>query len=229
MRYLLLFLFLLISSIAQSQEALEKNVEFLSYPEKVSVTVSDKKDKTYEKSCTTPCKLKLDRQRKLIFLGTKDGYQNSDKSGAFYTNELNPALALFDDPSFAQATPAIRLTLLPLEKQKTGGAIDKQMSLADKCENYETPKDFVRPIPIKTKPPKMPKRAKESGYCKMKYNIDSSGSVVDVTATLCTNKMFKRPSIKSLKGWKYKPPSNPDGLNYHCNLENKISYGFAGR
>ncbi len=54
-------------------------------------------------------------------------------------------------------------------------------------------------------PPKMPATAKESGFCCMIYDVTDKGLPDKVNATFCSAKMFKEPSIESVKKWRFNP------------------------
>jgi len=54
-------------------------------------------------------------------------------------------------------------------------------------------------------PPIMPPRAEKSGHCKVKFNVTTQGQPYEIVTTYCTQSVFKRPTIKSVRKWKYNP------------------------
>jgi len=59
--------------------------------------------------------------------------------------------------------------------------------------------------PLVRIPPVMPKNAKKSGHCKVRFNVTSVGKPENIVAIFCTEKLFEMPSIKSVEQWKYRP------------------------
>ena len=59
--------------------------------------------------------------------------------------------------------------------------------------------------PLVRVPPVMPKNAKKSGYCKLRFNVDFLGQPENVVAKFCTEKLFERAAIESVEKWKYNP------------------------
>jgi len=51
--------------------------------------------------------------------------------------------------------------------------------------------------PLVRIPPFVPKNAKKSGYCKVRFNVDTIGKPVNAVTTFCTEKLFEVPAIKS--------------------------------
>ena len=59
--------------------------------------------------------------------------------------------------------------------------------------------------PITRIPPQMPPRAQRSGRCKVRFNVSPDGQPYDVTAHDCTERLFERPTIRSVQRWRYRP------------------------
>lgn len=53
--------------------------------------------------------------------------------------------------------------------------------------------------------PIMPPRADKSGHCKVRFNVTAQGQPYEVMVTYCTQSVFKRPTIKAVQKWKYRP------------------------
>lgn len=59
--------------------------------------------------------------------------------------------------------------------------------------------------PLVRFPPVMPENAKQSGYCKLRFNVDPVGRTENIVAKFCTEKEFEIPAIESVEKWKYRP------------------------
>lgn len=62
--------------------------------------------------------------------------------------------------------------------------------------------------PLIRKPPVMPSsflRGNKSGFVKVRYNIDINGHVVDPVILSSTKEILHKPTLESLKGWRYTP------------------------
>ena len=210
--------------LAHAGEEKLQNIKFYGDPENLLITVTDKNDQSYTKSCNTPCKMELDFSRSLEFLGEHPRYKNSDQSKSFATNSLNLATSLFRNSGFEQSTPAIKITLLPRSQVKEDEASTiKSDPLVSGCA---APSAIVSapPRPEKIAYPVMPRRVKKNGFCKIRFNIDPSGAPVDVEATECTDSKFRKNSIRTVKKTKY--PANSEN-KFICNVGVKISYRYT--
>lgn len=62
--------------------------------------------------------------------------------------------------------------------------------------------------PTKRPPPKFPSiflRGDNSGYCDVKFDVNTEGSPINVKATNCTSVFLEGPTIKSVEKWTYDP------------------------
>lgn len=59
--------------------------------------------------------------------------------------------------------------------------------------------------PIVRIQPIMPPRAEKSGHCKVRFNVTAQGQPYEIMATYCTQSVFKRPTIRAVQKWTYKP------------------------
>jgi len=103
-------------------------------------------------------------------------------------------------------------------------------SQAEKAVNYycgTVPDKVVTktPKPVKLAYPTPPSRAKTSGHCKVKFNVNYKGKVTHPETTFCTDTVFRKSSIKTIKRWKYAPSDNSQGEYQYCGLVIKIRYG----
>lgn len=54
-------------------------------------------------------------------------------------------------------------------------------------------------------PAPMPRNAKTSGHCKMKFDLTEMGKAKNIEAVSCTNKIFEAPSRFAIGWWMYNP------------------------
>ncbi len=235
--FLSIILFLSFSLTVNAQEPISNPVKFLAEPETIRVTIKDKKDKQYVHSCMTPCTLNLDLSRDLTFLGEKDGYKNSKTSKTYHSDSLNTALLIFNSSEFNQSTPAVKIALLPKKttKQIQQGAVIRTKKIPRTTDSQEPLKNYycgtepnkvitTPPKPIKLAYPTVPNSAKTSGLCKIKYNVNYKGRVTHPEITLCSNGVFKRDAIKTIKKWRYAPSDKTLGEYQYCGIENVVVY-----
>lgn len=58
--------------------------------------------------------------------------------------------------------------------------------------------------------PNMPYSANRSGYCCMLIDVTKDGLPINIKASHCTEKKFKKPSVSAVKHWRFNP-ANIDG------------------
>ncbi len=81
--------------------------------------------------------------------------------------------------------------------------------------------------PLVRIPPQMPPRAEKSGHCRVKFNVSPEGQPFDVVATYCTERLFERPSIRSVQKWKYNPKIQDGRPVGRTGVESKITFRLA--
>ena len=81
--------------------------------------------------------------------------------------------------------------------------------------------------PLVRIPPQMPPRAEKSGHCRVKFNVSPEGQPFDVVTTYCTEKLFERPSIRSVQKWKYNPKIQDGRPVGRSGVESKITFKLA--
>ncbi len=64
--------------------------------------------------------------------------------------------------------------------------------------------------PLVRIPPVMPRKVKFSGQCEIQYDVRPDGSIHNVVALRCTDRIFESASIKAVEKWKYR--QNETGL-----------------
>ncbi len=74
---------------------------------------------------------------------------------------------------------------------------------------FDTPKTThitdSNPAPILRPPATMPMRAQRSGHCDVRFQVGPDGQPFGIETTYCTERLFERPTVKSVAKWKYKP------------------------
>lgn len=83
---------------------------------------------------------------------------------------------------------------------------------------------FDEPRPIMRTPPQMPQRANQSGFCRLQFDISPSGTPKNIKAYECAHSMFKKPSISTLKKWRYFPQIIDGKAVEQKGVKTKISY-----
>lgn len=78
--------------------------------------------------------------------------------------------------------------------------------------------------PLVRIPPTMPTKAKRSGHCLVTFDVDKSGQPVNIATTYCTEKKFKRPSVKSVQKWKFFPKKVGGRAAIRSSVETKVRF-----
>ena len=82
-------------------------------------------------------------------------------------------------------------------------------------------------LPLVRIPPIMPKQAKKSGHCRVKFNVDKRGIPQDIVATYCSEALFKDASIESVAKWKFNPKIVDGRPTKRVGVESKITFRFT--
>ena len=72
--------------------------------------------------------------------------------------------------------------------------------------------------------PIIPKGAKKSGHCVVRFNIDNNGQPENIVARFCTEQIFKDPAIKSVRQWKYNPKIIDGRQVARSGVENRVKF-----
>ena len=78
--------------------------------------------------------------------------------------------------------------------------------------------------PLVRIPPLMPERAEKSGHCRVRFDVSVEGAPFNVSATTCTQSLFKRAAIKSVLKWKYNPKIQEGIAVSYKGVESKITF-----
>ena len=71
-----------------------------------------------------------------------------------------------------------------------------------KCWPYDE-RSTAMPLPLVRIPPQMPSRARRSGHVMVRFDVDATGSPVNVVPVAATDRLYVKPSVKSVEKWKY--------------------------
>lgn len=120
-------------------------------------------------------------------------------------------------------------------KQKEKETQLKANLAQEQSEITQCPADIVRhpsstsPTNIRQSYPQTPRKAKKSGHCKVKYDVNSLGATTNVRAVSCTDKIFEKPSLESVKKYYYDPSLPENSSLPYCNIERQVSYRIIGK
>jgi len=92
--------------------------------------------------------------------------------------------------------------------------------------NTQISTDTLNFILVKKVQPKYPIKAQQMklhGFVKLSYQIDSSGSIINITVNESTNKLFTKSALKALNQWKYERHNKAEQNKL---LQHKIEFTF---
>jgi len=177
----------------------------------------------------------------MIFL-ISDEFEAKDKAEAL-DFEINPKAEEIEERSRSvqRATRAQNIETPPpaprIETEVASRPTEAIASVAGAVPAFEAPKidrkDFKIQVsdrdaqPLVRMPGKVPDRALrdgKSGHCRMRFDVNTSGSPFNIVAYSCTHSMFERESIRATSKFKYRPKI-VDGLSVEMRgVETKITY-----
>jgi len=91
-----------------------------------------------------------------------------------------------------------------------------------KCWPYDEYKGDV--IPLVRVPPIMPRSARRSGHVNVVFDVDEKGSPFNIRVLNSTEKLFEKPSIESVKKWKYANLEEVEDRQVRKDVSNKITF-----
>lgn len=83
------------------------------------------------------------------------------------------------------------------------------------------------PKPILRFPPNMPSSAKRSGHCTVRFNVNAVGVPYDIETTFCTQSVFKRPTLRSVAQWKYRPRISNGEATAMMGITNRVTFRLS--
>lgn len=60
-------------------------------------------------------------------------------------------------------------------------------------------------LPVLRPEPIMPPQAEKSGHCKVAFDVNAEGLPYNIETPFCTERIFKRASIKAVQKWRFTP------------------------
>jgi protein TonB len=121
-----------------------------------------------------------------------------------------------------------------IERAKADKPTEAIASLEGAIPEFEAPKidrqNFKIAVsdrdaqPLVRIPAQMPTRAEKSGHCLVRFDVSPEGAPFNVEATYCTQRLFERPTIKSVQKWKYNPKIVDGRSVARSGVESKITF-----
>ena len=158
--------------------------------------------------CIMPCSLNVETSRAYWIIAYKYGYTPEFKS--FDTGLLDP-------------TKPMEITFLT-------NWVDAYKRKAQCNSELEARLNEDRDVEVcKREASRMPPAAKRSGNCRVKFDISTEGFPVNVEAYDCTDAIFKKPTINTVRGWYYYPKVE-NGVNVERKgVKSKMSFRLRGQ
>ena len=78
--------------------------------------------------------------------------------------------------------------------------------------------------PLVRIPPVVPGNASRSGHCDVRLDVSPDGQPFNVVATRCTDSVFERPTLRSVRKWKYQPRIEGGVAVAQTGLTNRVTY-----
>lgn len=77
--------------------------------------------------------------------------------------------------------------------------------------------------------PTMPSEARQSGYCKVIFNIAETGDPIDARVKECTEQVFCEPSLHAVQRWIYYPKLKFGMTEVRYDVKSKLSFQLTNR
>lgn len=153
--------------------------------------------------------------------------------------DINPTVADIEVIKRETKVQKIQKVITPppppmIERQQASKPQERIASLEGAIPEFEPPKidkqNFKIAVsdrdaqPLVRIPPIMPPRAEKSGHCRVRFDVSPEGQPFNVAANFCSQKMFERPSIKSVQKWKYNPKIVDGRSVSRSGVESKIIF-----
>lgn len=164
------------------------DASFTSDPEEVNVVVIKRKSGKVLGQCVTPCSLKLKTKRDFTIRFTKRGHSSyiTNKGSGVKKDGLLTFHAKLESMAARREADKLEKARCAAKNLKPkGGEIDRNA------------KPLVR-ITMKK-----PDEIIESGYCKLRFDVNVDGRPENIDVLECSSPLFAKPSTASLPKWKY--------------------------
>ena len=73
----------------------------------------------------------------------------------------------------------------------------------------------------------MPPRAQKSGHCKVRFDVSPDGNTYNIQTTYCSERIFERPTIRSVAKWKYNPKIRDGIAVARTGVESTMSFNLT--
>lgn len=156
-------------------------------------------------SCITPCDLHVDSVRTYGLVLFKFGHA--------------PYMRAIGHKEAKDERPPTWLGIDYLEATNNAKKCYKDFVSAPKVDGDASPCMRVPPI--------MPPNAERSGHCTLKFDVTERGYTENIIAMSCTEDLFKRASIQSVKLWVYTPKVERGQAVSRPGVETKASFKLS--
>ncbi len=106
-----------------------------------------------------------------------------------------------------------------LEKAEAAGLCE--------CWPFENYKNQAKPL--LSVPPLMPRQAERSGHVVVQYDLDGSGSPVNISVASSTEKLFEKAAIESVQSWKYHVSEETDPSKSRTGITSTVRFKLYDR
>ena len=106
--------------------------------------------------------------------------------------------------------------------EEQGRAEEAEAQGVCKCWPYDEYRGDV--IPLVRIPPLMPRNARRSGHVQVIFDVDESGKPFNIRVLSSTEPVFERPSIESVKKWKFANLDDVADRKVRKDVTNKIIF-----
>lgn len=93
--------------------------------------------------------------------------------------------------------------------------------------DFEPPEFDTDIKPLVRFPASFPSRVQKSGHCFLIYDINEKGKPKNIKVGYCTDEVFSKKAVKSLKKWKYEPAMRDDVPVLRKTAKTKIRFQLA--
>jgi len=181
----------------------------------------------------------------LLFVGMKaliTGDFKPEKKAEVASFEINPKVEDIKVVVRENVVKDVKKVVTPppppqIERQQAAKPTEAIASLEGAIPEFDAPKidrsNFKIQVsdrdaqPLVRIPPIMPPRAEKSGHCKIRFDVSPEGAPFNIVSTFCTQRLFERPSIKSVSKWKYNPKIVDGRPTARSGVETKITFRLA--
>lgn len=207
-----------LSSCASTPPSNFQAVTFSSLPEGAALTVYEPKSENIIATCMTPCSLQIDVNKTQAIKVLKNGYEPRIPKKPDFPIIRSP----FFPKGYVGTNMRIEIKLYTPEEAIIKKEEDAKKALAYKqkralkgdkadyvdiarAEGVQDNPDDKDAQPLVRGMPHMPVSIEKSGHCIVKFDVMPEGQTTLIHAVKCSDKMFEKPSVNTVKHWIYAP------------------------